>query len=453
MIYKNPLYILAFMITLYVSRNAVPYIVYPFMGIFFPFFIYTAIKNITQKIFFQNILKSLQCFLPIIILLFIESVLIILSISHFTSQQINFTKEVIFISTFVYLISTYISTKNDFMILLKYCRQFFFLFSSLISIIALIKFFHIPHYQAGGIWGSSIVSDYNFFSLFLYIGLIFGSYDILSGNKKLNLLHLMALLLIASTILLSGSRRSFLIILGFYILLFFIVIIPPLFKFLFSTNNYKTSISLFFTFFVHFVCLLLFLWYVPGQTKQLAKYTFINEDATEYNTTSVAYRVLTILPNSSLKNACFNHFIWNKDIENTLSSSRKVYWEYGKHIFFNEYTNIEKFWGKGFAYLDVYKKGKYDHLNPHNLLLSLLLFSGFLGAIFYSSIIIYAIVLYFKYFKNLFIYFFLFLILLFFNFFSVLDYFGANFYIFLFLFPFLFHYLNANSSNITHRLR
>lgn len=437
--------------TLYVSRNAVPYIVYPFMGLLFPFFIYTAINNIQQKTFSQNILKSLKCFLFICILLFIESVLIIFSIPHFTSRQINFTKEIIFIPMFIYLISSYISTKSDFMNLLKYCQNCFFIFSTLISIIAIIKFFYIPHQHAGDIWGSSLVSDYNFFSLFLFIGLVFGSYDILTGNKKFNFLNIVSLLLIASAILLSGSRRAFIFMLGFYIILFFMVIIRPLYKLLFSNNNYKRLISFFLTFFIYFVCFLLFLWYAPIQSKQLAKCTFVNENAIEYNTSMISYRIITILPNSSVKDYCLNHFTFGKNIDITLYSSREPHWKYAKSIFFDQYTNVEKFFGKGFSYFDLYKKGNYDHYNPHNLLFSLLLFSGLIGTLFYLSVIIYTVILYFKYFKDLFIYLFLFLIVLMFNLFSILDYFGSNFYIFLFMFPFLFHYLKHNTSNIKNR--
>ncbi|MBO4741747.1 MAG: hypothetical protein J5605_08950, partial [Bacteroidales bacterium] len=76
-------------------------------------------------------------------------------------------------------------------------------------------------------YGTTLMTDYNFFSLFILNAIILNIYDILSSKEKKHwFARLIALSLMYSVVIMSTSRRGMAMALGVYIVLIILVIIP-----------------------------------------------------------------------------------------------------------------------------------------------------------------------------------------------------------------------------------
>jgi len=88
--------------------------------------------------------------------------------------------------------------------------------SSIISLIGILKFMlelkgiNLPiYYNNVYPFGSSLIPDYNFFSLISLIGIVFVFYNILEGKIRINnFLQIFALLCLSTSVLLAASRRA-----------------------------------------------------------------------------------------------------------------------------------------------------------------------------------------------------------------------------------------------------
>ena len=485
----NSISILAFFIVLHVARNAVPYAVYPLIVLLFPFTLYQFVNVKEAK---QAIVKSVKVFSPIILLIIIELVAIFCTAYPFRGLPLDFLKEFCFISIFLFLLSRHIQNKQDFKQLIRHIGNYFILFSVIISILGLWKFFYSPsfisfHYLNENFhlkWGTTIVSDYNFFALFLLNGLVLGLHKLLcSPNKiKYKVLFLIALQVIISATILSGSRRLTLCLTAFF-MVNLLLLIPFIFNKLFSNiRSYKYLCLFLFLSIAHLGVIYSFLSYFPLVSEKAEKTFFIDRKNIDNNilqistriNSAVSYYLIDIHKKEEMLAKLEKEKVLAKlgkeknissvsseteetenivlptvilEIDETkevisLTSSRQELWHLGKKIY-HEYTIPQKIFGRGFTFLYVSQKETGHCFYPHYLFLSILLFSGIIGLVLYVTFLVCISLIYLFYFKDLGVLFLLFLLNFTFGFFSFTDFFGATFYAILLILPLLYAYLHG----------
>jgi len=129
---------------------------------------------------------------------------------------------------------------------------------------------------------------------------------------------------------------------------------------------------------------------------------------------------------------------------------RSVRWKYALELF-NNYPVINKVFGNGFDYLYLYAEKFPDSSNPtkktdypHNPILSALLYSGIIGALYYVYFLILVFWYYWKYRKYHMLFFILYLITFFFTFVSGNSHFSVPVFAMLSVVPFITRYLVKN---------
>jgi len=467
----NSISFLAFLIVLYVSRNAIPYTIYPLIVLLLSFTLYQFTKIKSAK---QALIKGFKIFSPAIFLIIIELVALFCTVNPFKGYPLNFLKEISFISIFMFLLSFHVQSKDDFKLLIQHIGKYFVLFSVIIALLGLWNFFYSPSfissYYVDGIlrfkWGTSLVSDYNFFSLFLFNGLIFGLYKILCTPAKIKykVLFLIALQVIISAAILSGSRRLT-ICLGVFFIGSLLLLIPFIFKkVFFNRYAYKYFCLFLFLSIANLGVIYSFLSYFPLVSEKSEKIFFIDSKKVDVNILSVSTRInsavsyylidihkkdkmLAIETDRKITAVSGNTAIDSSKTEEKeeivpLTSSRQNLWALGKGIY-NEYTILQKIVGRGFTFLDIFQKETERCFYPHYLFLSILLFSGIAGLTIYIIILVSCSLIYLFHFKDLGVLFLLFVLNFTFGFFSFTDFFGATFYAFLIILPLLYVYLHG----------
>ena len=452
----NPISSLAFLIVLYVSRNAIPYAAYLLMVLLFSFTVYQLV-NFNKIV--QALKKTTKLFFPVILLIFIEIIALFGTVFPFHGRSIDIIKDIIFISVFLFLLSYNIQSKEDFRQFIEKIGKYFILFTVVVSLLGLWKFFYSPQIISYKYvdeircfkWGSSLVSDYNFFSLFLLNGLAFGLYAILHLPERIKYktLFLLALQLIITTGVFSGSRR-FLFCLGFFFIVSFLLLIPFMFKKIFSNRfTYKYLLRFLALSLLNLAIVYSFLSYFPLISEKAEKIFFIDAHKTSINIVSVSSRINSVASFRFIKVHSITKQLsdLNKKEIVSVTSSRKELWVLGGKIY-REYTVLQKMFGKGFTFFEIFKKETGRFLYPHHLFLSVLLFSGILGLTIYIAVLLWSSMIYLFHLKNLKILFFLFVINFIFGFFSFTEFFGATFYSILMVLPLLYRYLYKYEKNI-----
>jgi len=469
----NPISILAFFIVLYVARNAIPYAIYLLIPLLFLFTLYQLVNIKEAK---QSFVRSVKMFFPVILLILIELIALFCTAYPFKGLPLNFLKEIAFTSVFLFLLAHNVRSKHDFMLLIEKIGKYFIFFAIIASLLGLWKFFYSPPIISYRYideiryfrWGTTLVSDYNFFSLFLLNGLAFGLYMLLRSPEKIKYKTwlLVALQLFILVGLLSGSRR-FIFCLGIFFIVCLLLLIPFLFKKAFANElSYKTLL-LFLTLSVfNFGIIFSFLSYFPLISEKAEKIFFINSHKTNLNiklissrvNSAASFRLIKVhvdkqisTPEEDLEKEVDDETITELQITSlkekdivSVTSSRKKLWVLGKKIF-DEYAVVHKIFGDGFTFLKIFQKETERYFYPHHLFLSVLLFSGVMGLIIYIAVLLWSSIIYLFHLKKLGILFFLFIINFIFGFFSFTDFLGASFYALLFIFPFLYHYLHKKA--------
>jgi len=130
-------------------------------------------------------------------------------------------------------------------------------------------------------------------------------------------------------------------------------------------------------------------------------------------------------------------------ISNSFIGDRVSRWEFAFKIFSKEYNWKQKLLGGGFNFLNWYgyyfDKNKTRSDYPHNPFLSVLLYSGIIGLIFYLILMYKVFYYYIKYFKEYKILAIFFIITFFFSFFSAGNPFDPPIMGFLVILPFFIH--------------
>ena len=132
---------------------------------------------------------------------------------------------------------------------------------------------------------------------------------------------------------------------------------------------------------------------------------------------------------------------WHK-----LFEGRTDRWQYAFTLF-RDYNFVQKIFGNGFNYVSLYSK-KYNKGfdYPHNPIASALLYSGFVGAIFYILFLIMTVYYYLKYFKTLYWLFYIYILVLFYTFFSGNSHFSVPVFMVFSVIPFITHALKTQTN-------
>lgn len=226
----------------------------------------------------------------------------------------------------------------------------------LVSLLSLYKFylllngtrldflFNQDYYPAG----TSLMSDYNMFSLGMLIGLISLTFLILNTKKlAVGYILLLSFIPVSLSVIFSSSRRGMLVLI---ILLCFLSIL--LLRKALILKYFRNKI-----FFLFIVVISLFL------------ILFLDS------------KINIQISNSIFLENVLNRSLGVYDFVDSLSS-RTVRWDSSLEIF-GEYSILQVLFGNGFEYLyllgNIFKPGYEEY--PHNLILSTLLYSGVFGLI------------------------------------------------------------------------
>ncbi len=297
----NPLVLLSLCIILFILRMACPYVNYVFIPYLFLYSILIALHYFS----FHRSLNSLRLIfsqIPLIIITLFFIIGILLSVNYIFSIVKDLLSAFILIflcisfSLFVKNLETFIRFSEIF-------RRQFIIFSAIVCITGLIKFY----YQLRGydfpflhllnqIEGTSLNIDYNFYILFIIVGIISIFFELKNVSKKfvfLNKTVLSILLFIYSlNVLFSYSRRGFIILI---ILICVSVIIAiktynsnhEIFLFL---SKYLVSVLIFIILFIGFTFIL------PIQIKKnTLKMLGISTSSYKYYSSIFLYRYSTIV--------------------------------------------------------------------------------------------------------------------------------------------------------------
>ncbi len=220
-------------------------------------------------------------------------------------------------------------------------------------------------------WGTSLIYDYNMFAYAMFAGLFASAYCLsISKSFKAKIFYLFTLFIILISIIFAGSRRGWTVL----ALLLFCVIVSKLSKFFIQLIFKRIKIKNLKTFVAILIgsLVIAFIYYsVQAPTQAIHSYEF----------TKLIGRFSTI-------------FGENANFFKTFSD-RFALWEYAESLIV-KYSKFDFLFGNGFDYLPAYGTyatntfldGSYPESYPHNPIISAIHYSGIIGAIVVSGIII-----------------------------------------------------------------
>ena len=255
--------------------------------------------------------------------------------------------------------------KENFPLMLdKFAKLTVFL-SLIVSVISLYKFmklingvrlnqFFAPNLSYPN--GSSLVVDYNMFSLGMFSGLVMSVYLM---SKAKNITHLIyyltAFMTIFCSVIFAGSRRGWVIAIS---LLIFVILMA--FKYIF-THRFEKNVMRFLklSFAIAFISVFLLL--------NLILFDINIDIKNSPQVEQLKYRFQTLQLDR---------------VDDSFSNSRTVLWDYAVHLF-GEYNLLQLIIGSGFSYIpdfgNTFSTGSEGY--PHSPIHSALLYSGLFGAL------------------------------------------------------------------------
>jgi len=219
------------------------------------------------------------------------------------------------------------------------------------------RYLNSYYYENNFLLGSSLSADYNVYSLGLTIGALLSIGLFKKNTKRLfKVLYILTIGIIILSILLSGSRRGVLLS-GF--ILFCVAYSSQIF-------SARKQITLVTTLIIPTVVVFL----ISNYWSNIAEY-LLSTDLLDQSIT----RVLTLKEELQGQNERTSRFTWSLN-------------------YFSEGTNLEMIFGSGFEYLKIMGRIFSGDLedNPHNYLLSSMLYGGILSLIF-SFLMTYELIL------------------------------------------------------------
>lgn len=486
---KQKIIVLAFIIALYAVRNAIPFIFFPLLSFITIYTIYTIIFT-ENRIF--TIKESLRTFHPFFILVAIEILAFVTAIPYRDKIDIiRYAKEFYFYICYFYLINAHIRNKTDFSELIKHITKFFFWFACGISAISIYKYLYAPDVMTlhtvnniqKVMYGTTLMTDYNFFSLFILNAIILNIYDILSSKEKKHwFAKLITLSLMYSVVIMSTSRRGIAMALGVYIVLIILVIIPKLYKKTFGHNTQKRSVVLLLLLSMVLSLSYFHISYFQYSEQKIAKALHFNTRHIEQSNIIVGYRFNTIVnhnfikiwenPDKQIKRGDITQDKDNilKDIgdnikpsnitkdednkskniinNNKLIESRISYWKTSVETL-KDYSIMQLIIGRGFSYLThFYNDIDYMASHPHFQPFAVLLMSGVIGLLLWLFLVGYVSFIYLKNIKELWLLASLFAINFFFGLFSNSNFLGMSFLLFLLILPYIYKHIDRKENAV-----
>jgi len=426
--HKKKLLIYLFSITslFWFLRMVIPGMIYPFLIAFSIFIFYLGFY--WKSIFRQSIVvEFLKTFNPLIILVLFYIIGIIISqkiFPHNLKDLFEFAVNLMLLFGLFFIIH-HKQSQNQLLIIFHQITILIQISAVLISVAGILKYYlQVKGYEIpiDTPFGSAFNQDKNFYALYSFLGIVSFYPLLIKKNAIKNKIGYQLLILILITnIVLSFSLRSlFLLLIIFLILLYFQLSV--FFKKNALRINLFANLRLISVVLLFFFILLIFV-----VNKQPDYYSQIREN---YLESSVVIDQEFIVPEN----------LFNMD-----------QWQYAIDIY-QQRSFSGKLFGKGFNYLELFGQ-QFDNEQtnygyPHNPVLSALLYSGLIGALFvfvFLMISFYYAVIYFKRYP-------LFSLMLFvslmFVFFSGNSIFSVPVFLFLFSLSFIIRHQEINELHI-----
>ncbi len=483
--------LLTLIISLYVFRMAIPFLKWLLIPVLAFVILYALIKVIaTGHNTLVTLLPNLRWFVPfgLVILFFIIGFLRSSIISPFIiTEMLNIA--VIFIILLLLLL--FVKDINDYEVFKKKMASSFLIFATVISIFGLIKFFYLMKGITFDVlmvgnkypWGSSLMQDYNFFSLGVLLGV--GVIVFYYFRRRNPLLHVIfyhaAFLIMFYNVAWSGSRRGFLALIFFIIamLLFRVVMFFKKERVKHANLIHNINILLLTAGFSIVLATYFFKYYPHEKKDRIIASLKLDEETTKLEVTKITYRHLHSLNLGKGINVWYeelwgyNYFqsaeerfiqkdkkAFSNEVEDLLQNEKsKIHhsridrWYFAITLYMKNYNPTEKIFGKGFDYLYEFKENYSETENleeisdyPHNSILSAFLYSGLLGGIVYLLFLVQVIVVYLNHRKVLLMLLPLFLFVLFFALVSGNSIFSIPVFAVFSILPIHYAYINKHAA-------
>ena len=451
-------------LTLTILRMSFPHIRYPFLLFGIPFmFLFLAffMKEIKTKRFNVKLfIESYGLLLLSFVILIVAFVMNPMILGTVISDLLNGSLLILSSLMFFVLVNKKIYLK----FLLLNIVRLVFISGVLLASIGLIKYVAFM-YGFTFSWidstpypkGTSLVSDYNYFSYYLllsFLSSIFLIFRKRAIKKSQKWFYLLSLLTIQMAILGSASRRGFIVMILLNVILVLLIYKTQHRK----AVNYRYIIKC--TISVWVCCILVFfsLSIIPASTKvSIVDHMQMNLKKVSESTCKINYRYNTILKGSH------NYKAYHKETwgfypgpDSTLSEapSRIIKFKFALKLF-RDAPLKAKLIGNGFSYLENFgeefsipsKKLITDY--PHNLFLSALLYSGVLGTLIIGLLFLQVCWIIFKLKELKLFMIIVFALSLIFNFFSGNSLFSISIFGFSLLLPLHAYYLQNKKISIT----
>ena len=312
----------------------------------------------------------------------------------------------------------------------------------------------VPGDETVTIFGTSLVSDYNFFSLFLINAIILNLYEIFTHKEKKHWIAMVfAIAIMFWVALLSTSKRGMFMILLLYAILLVPATIPCVHKMLFKAQTYFRNLL-----FVVSATIILMLSYCHITTFQSSEQKIAN--ALSFDTAYIegsnitsGYRfniifgkdLIKIKPkntkyDSSQENSYNENILKNIEGTGKLVESRKIYWKISLETL-HKYSIFQIIIGTGYKYLQDFYNHEYNLAgHPHFQPFAIILMSGIIGFVLWLALISYVTYIYVKNIRKDYSLAYLFAVNFTFGLFSFSNFFGASFLLFLIIIPYMYNY-------------
>jgi|GEM_PF-122472 len=426
--HKKKLLIYLFSITslFWFLRMVIPGMIYPFLISFYVFIFYLGFhwKSIFRK---SIVVEFFKTFNPLIILVLFYIIGIIISqkiFSHNLKDLFEFAVNLMLLFGLFFIIH-HKQSQNQLLIIFHQITILIQISAVLISVAGILKYYlQVKGYEIpiDTPFGSAFNQDKNFYALYSFLGIV-GFYPLLIKNNaiKNKIGYQLLILILITNIVLSFSLRSlFLLLIIFLVLLYFqfsVFFKKNALRINLSANLRLTSVVLLF----FFILLIFVVNKQPDYSSQIRENYIESSVVTD------------------------QEFIVSEKLFNMDQ------WQYAIDIY-QQRSFSGKLFGNGFNYLELFGQ-QFDNEQtnygyPHNPVLSALLYSGLIGALFvfvFLMISFYYAVIYFKRYP-------LFSLMLFvslmFVFFSGNSIFSVPVFLFLFSLSFIIRHQEINELHI-----
>ena len=497
-------------IWLFLIRIAIPFAKYIFVPFFICFFAYTIIKASQvrdKKKLVGYYFHVFSAFL-LLCLFFLIGVLLSSKFDFYFLKEGLAMIVLIFIGIMAFI---FIENEEDFTLFTWIFMKQFMVFCIIICFFSVVKLFFLLRgvkfeflYDQRGVYpnGTSLVTDFNFYSLVNILGIVTTCFLLIKKKSVRNsaLLQLLVFGLIIN-VMFSTSRRGITVLTLLTLFLFIIFLFGWLMKKETWVSTLSRNMRFVFLFFFSFIFLLtLFLSQRPFHSRS-SLYINLGFDRTTGRNLlyECARRYFTIIE-PQYKNTVMdqyfekfrktgqigrlnNIFEINKkpdvlnaedslrlhiakelksddyfsgilnDPDNRLSGGRLQRINFGIRIYSTQYSTLQKIFGGGFDYLwdfgqEFYQKNAnrfyFDY--PHNPILSAFLYSGILGGLSLVYYFVMTMLCFIRGFRNLIYFICLYVIIFFFAFFSGNSIFGSPEFVLVSMIPFYFTIFNYKTN-------